>query len=66
MDTNVVSELMRPRPATQVLNRLDARMAGDLCLTAVIAAELTLPAPGLKFEPPAAAKRRRLKLSPRR
>ena len=40
LDTNVVSELMRPRPATQVLNWLDARMAGDLCLTAVIAAEL--------------------------
>jgi predicted nucleic acid-binding protein len=35
LDTNVLSELLRPRPAEQVLGWLDAQNPDDLCTTVV-------------------------------
>ena len=40
IDTNVVSELMRPTPATSVANWIEARDAKELFLTAISEAEL--------------------------
>jgi len=40
LDTNVVSELMRPNPEPAVLVWLDAQRPGDLWLSSVVAAEL--------------------------
>ena len=40
LDTNVVSEIMRPRPAAAVLAWLDAQAATELWLTSTVAAEL--------------------------
>jgi len=40
LDTNVVSEIMRPRPAAEVLAWLDAQAATELWLTSTVAAEL--------------------------
>ncbi len=40
LDTNVVSEIMRPQPAAAVLSWLDAQVANELWLTSTIAAEL--------------------------
>jgi predicted nucleic acid-binding protein len=40
LDTNVVSELMRPKPQPEVLRWMDAQIPGNLWLTAVAAAEL--------------------------
>jgi toxin FitB len=40
LDTNVVSELMRPQPAPPVLEWVDAQPSSDLLLTSVTAAEL--------------------------
>ena len=40
LDTNVVSETMRPRPATAVLAWLDSQQTDQLWLTAVNVAEL--------------------------
>jgi toxin FitB len=40
LDTNVVSELMRPHADAAVVNWVDAQLAGDLWLTAVTLAEL--------------------------
>jgi predicted nucleic acid-binding protein len=40
LDTNVVSELMRPVPHPGVLRWLDAQVPGELWLTSVVAAEL--------------------------
>jgi predicted nucleic acid-binding protein len=40
IDTNVVSELMRPAPAQAVLDWFAGRKAGELYLTAINAAEL--------------------------
>ncbi len=40
LDTNVVSELMRPKPEPTVLVWLDAQRPGDLWLNSVVAAEL--------------------------
>jgi toxin FitB len=40
LDTNVLSELMRPRPSARVLGWVDGRRAEDLAVTAITAAEL--------------------------
>ncbi len=40
LDTNVVSELMRPRPEPLVLAWIDAQVPSELWLTSVVAAEL--------------------------
>jgi hypothetical protein len=40
VDTNVVSELMRPSPAPQVRGWVVARAPGELCTTAVTVAEI--------------------------
>ncbi len=40
LDTNVVSETMRPRPSAEVLAWLDAQAANELWLTSTVAAEL--------------------------
>lgn len=40
LDTNVVSELARPRPAPEVVDWVDAQNAADLVITAVTAAEI--------------------------
>lgn len=40
LDTNVVSELMRPRPAAQVLDWVDDQDAGELTITAITVAGL--------------------------
>jgi predicted nucleic acid-binding protein len=40
LDTNVVSELARPRPAPEVIDWVDAQNAADLVITAVTAAEI--------------------------
>jgi predicted nucleic acid-binding protein len=40
LDTNVVSDLMRPVPSAPVLAWLDAQLADDLWLTSVTVAEL--------------------------
>jgi predicted nucleic acid-binding protein len=40
LDTNVLSELMRPIPAEAVVRWVDDQVAGDLHLTAVTVAEL--------------------------
>jgi predicted nucleic acid-binding protein len=40
LDTNVVSELMRPVPHPGVLRWFDAQVPGELWLTAAVAAEL--------------------------
>lgn len=40
LDTNVVSELFRPRPDPAVVRWLDAQPAGEVAITAVTAAEL--------------------------
>lgn len=40
LDTNVVSELMRPTPAPRVLDWFAGRVAGDLFLSAVSEAEM--------------------------
>lgn len=47
LDTNVVSELMRPRPDQHVVDWIDARPADQLAVTAVTAAELLYGAAGL-------------------
>jgi toxin FitB len=40
VDTNVVSELMRPSPAPQVRGWVVAQAPGELCTTAVTVAEI--------------------------
>ena len=40
LDTNVVSELMRPAPVPAVLDWVDAQPPADLAITAITAAEL--------------------------
>jgi len=40
LDTNVVSELMRPRPNPKVLAWLDSRLTADLFVTSVTEAEV--------------------------
>jgi predicted nucleic acid-binding protein len=40
LDTNVVSELMRPGPSRRVVRWLDARLGASLCTTAVTQAEI--------------------------
>ena len=40
VDTNVVSELMRPSPSSQVRDWLSAQAPGELCTTAVTVAEI--------------------------
>jgi len=42
LDTNVLSELMRPAPAPVVLDWVDAHAGGELAVTAISAAELLL------------------------
>jgi len=49
LDTNVVSEPMRPRPDRNVLNWLDAQAAESLFLSTISAAELLL---GIESLPP--------------
>lgn len=56
LDTNVVSEPLRPEPASEVLDWLDAQEAGTLYLTTVNLAELLA---GIESMP---AGRRRTKL----
>lgn len=55
LDTNVVSELLRPRPEPVVLRWLDAQNALDLATTAVTSAELLV---GIGLLPDGARKRR--------
>lgn len=40
LDTNVVSELARPRPAPEVVDWVDAQDSADLVITAVTAGEI--------------------------
>ena len=40
VDTNVVSELIRPSPSPQVRDWIIARASGELCTTAVTVAEI--------------------------
>jgi predicted nucleic acid-binding protein len=40
LDTKVVSELARPRPAHEVVDWVDAQDSADLVITAVTAAEI--------------------------
>jgi len=40
LDTNVISEPLRPRPAEQVIRWLDAQRPEDLCLTTITLAEV--------------------------
>ena len=40
LDTNVVSELMRAQPASQVLDWVNAQPSDQLCLCSVVVAEL--------------------------
>lgn len=40
LDTNVLSELMRVKPAPQVLEWVDAQPAGDLVITSITVAEI--------------------------
>lgn len=40
VDTNVVSELMRPSPSSQVRDWISAQAPGELCTTAVTVAEI--------------------------
>ena len=40
VDTNVVSELMRPSPSPQVREWVSARAPGELCTTAITVAEI--------------------------
>lgn len=54
LDTNVVSELMRPRPDNAVLAWVDSRPASGLALTAVTAAELLY---GVERLPPGSRRR---------
>ena len=56
IDTNVISETFRPRPAPQVLEWVGRQMAGDLFLTAVSLGELVRGARRVKGR----AKRERL------
>lgn len=42
LDTNVISELMRPRPETQVVGWVDAQPTSSLFTTAITEAELLL------------------------
>jgi len=40
VDTNVISEVMRPRPSPSVLNWLNAQDGNQLCITTVTLAEI--------------------------
>ena len=40
VDTNVVSELMRPKPSSAVVTWVDSQMAGELYTTSVTVAEI--------------------------
>jgi toxin FitB len=40
LDTNVISEIMRPQPSEQVINWLDAQNVNDLCTTSITWSEL--------------------------
>ena len=40
VDTNVVSELMRPSPSPQVRDWVSAQVPGELCTTAITVAEI--------------------------
>ena len=40
VDTNVVSELMRPSPSSQVRDWVSAQARGELCTTAITVAEI--------------------------
>ena len=42
LDTNVVSELMRPAPEPRVLERLDAQPAADVWISAITVGEIRL------------------------
>ena len=56
LDTNVVSELLRPSPASQVVGWVDAHDASELTISAITAAELRAGAAVL----PAGRRRTRL------
>lgn len=49
LDTNVLSEFMRPRPAAQVVAWLDAQTPGQVWISAISRAEIEL---GLALMPP--------------
>tara|TARA_Y100001951_G_scaffold104936_1_gene118699 strand:- start:24 stop:266 length:243 start_codon:yes stop_codon:yes gene_type:complete len=40
LDTNVLSELMRAKPAPQILEWVDAQPVGDLVITSITVAEI--------------------------
>ena len=42
LDTNVLSEFMRPRPLTCVVSWLDEQTAGEVCTSAISRAEIEL------------------------
>jgi predicted nucleic acid-binding protein len=49
LDTNVLSEIMKPQPATKVLDWMAAQAAADLYTTSITQAEILL---GLMLLPP--------------
>ena len=56
LDTNVVSEMMRPAPDSSVLNWLNTQVAGELWLNSVVVSELLFGIARL----PAGARKRQL------
>ena len=56
LDTNVVSEMMRPAPDPSVLNWLNTQIAGELWLNSVVVSELLFSIARL----PAGARKRQL------
>ena len=56
LDTNVVSEMMRPAPDSSVLNWLNTQIAGELWLNSVVVSELLFSIARL----PAGARKRQL------
>ena len=60
LDTNVLSELMRPSPSRRVVEWLDARLDSDLWISAVTVAEIRL---GLSLLSDGARKTRLLELA---
>ena len=56
LDTNVVSEMMRPAPDSSVLNWLNTQVAGELWLNSVVVSELLFSIARL----PAGARKRQL------
>jgi predicted nucleic acid-binding protein len=49
LDTNVLSEFMRPQPSPRVVAWLDEQSAGEVCMSAISRAEIEL---GLLLMPP--------------